>query len=185
MPQETTAMTEHEWLACSDPATLTPAFDCGLEIDERRLPCRKGRRVMGRVLAFAPVFFCFLGCHSKPNQVHFIISDGFRGAFAVKPDDPDGIELVKEDGRYNVRIPEGGVLRIKGYNPFHVFLSKASFANGEEIWVEKRLDDRPRKDQVGLWGGITEIEPIYRYWWFIGTEEEWTTRGMKSIDQAR
>lgn len=48
--------------------------------------------------------------------MHFVLPDGFRGHFAIVPDDPHGIELVKQQGRYVVRIPDSGVLAIKGYD---------------------------------------------------------------------
>src|SRR5205807_1371036 len=130
--------------------------------------------VMRRVLVITAVLCVCLGCQSKPNQVHFIIPTGFRGAFAIKPDDPAGTILVKEDRRYLVRIPANGVLGIKGYDPFCSYLCTASFANSNSIWVSKRIDDKPRKDQIALWSGGTQVRhenenPVSLYWWFVGT----------------
>jgi len=133
---------------------------------------------MQRVVVLAAVLCVCVGCESKTNRVHFIIPNGFRGAFAVKPDDPEGIILVKEDGRYALRIPESGVLGIKDYYPFHSYLSTASFANGDEIWVRKRIDDKPRKEQIALWDGWTTSwygngKSVNLVTWFVGTEDEW------------
>jgi len=133
---------------------------------------------MGRFLVLAAVLCVCLGCKSEPNQVHFILPIGFRGAFAVKPDDSLGIILVNKDGRYVVRIPESGLLCVKGLDPFHPYVCTAAFANGSEIWVSKRLDDKPRKEQNALWDGATQSwdengRPVNFFWWFVGTEDEW------------
>jgi hypothetical protein len=141
--------------------------------------------VMRRFVVLAAVLCVCLGCESKPNQVHFILPNGFRGAFAVQPDDPEGIILVREDGCYVVRIPESGVLGIKGYDPFHPYLCTASFANGDEIWVSKRIDDKPRQGQIALWGCTTQGwyeggKPVNLFWWFVGTEGEWRASDQKT-----
>ena len=133
---------------------------------------------MRKPLAFGVVLLFSLGCESKPNQVHFIIPDGFRGSFAVKSDDQDGIMLGQENGHFVLRIPESGVLGIRGYYPFRSYLDTASFVNGDEIWVSKQFGDKPRREQIALWGWTTEAlyengKPINRDWWFVGTEEEW------------
>jgi hypothetical protein len=81
------------------------------------------------------------------------------------------MELTKENGRYVVRIPEDGVLRMKGYDPFRSFLYTAAFSNGDPIWVEKRIDDVPQWGEVALRGLGTQI-PSQSYWWFVGTDAE-------------
>jgi hypothetical protein len=110
--------------------------------------------------------------------VHFVLPDGYRGAFAIMPDDPDGIELKQTGGRYVIPIPEGGVLKIKGHDPFRSYLNTASFASGELIWVSKRIDDKPAPGEVALWGTGTQRryedgQPVNYIWWFVGTQEEW------------
>jgi len=137
---------------------------------------------MRTIIVLTAALCVCIGCQSKPNQVHFIIPSGFRGAFAVKPDDPDGIILVKEDGRFVARIPESGVLGINDYDPFKSYLCTASFNNGDEIWVLKRLDDKPRRGQIALWGSTTQGwyengKAVNLYWWFVGTEDD----GMRRI----
>jgi hypothetical protein len=144
------------------------------------------------VPSLAFLVFCILLCgcfggRSNPNQIQFVLPDGFRGAFAVKPNDPDGILLSRISGQYILTVPEDGVLRIRGYDPFESYLSTASFATNGTIWVERWEGDRPTTGQVGLWGGHTCIEwvgndqPSCTFWWFIGTDEEWT----ESSDEAR
>jgi hypothetical protein len=143
---------------------------------------------MRRVVLTASLCVC-LGCQSTPNQVHFIIPNGFRGAFAVKADDSEGIIVVKEGGLYVVRIPESGVLGIKDHDPFQSYLCTASFANGNGIWVSTRIDDTPRKEQIALWGGTTEAwyengKPVNLFWWFVGTEGEWSASDQKTRHSA-
>jgi hypothetical protein len=140
-------------------------------------------------LAFVALICLIIGCRRDPDRVRFILPNGFRGAFAIKPDDPDGVVLVRENGAYSARIPESGVLAIKGYDPFESMLSTASFESGQEIWVSRRIDDKAGKGQVALLGGYTHVEwdekqkPSVSYWWFIGTEEEW--RAATDRDRSR
>jgi hypothetical protein len=120
------------------------------------------------------------GCDGRPNQVHFVLPDGFEGPFAIEPDPKDGAELTKVDGRYVVNIPKESVLKMKGYNPFVSYLNTAAFVGGRPIWVEKKLGDKPGVDEPGLWGVGTKVEypdgvtpTNERYYWFVGTEAKW------------
>jgi len=118
------------------------------------------------------------GCEAKPNQVAFVLPDGFRGGFAIFPDSPDGVVLEQKRGRYVIEIPENGILKINGPHPFASYLSTASFANGDTIWVEKGIDDKPSPGEVRLWGLGTHIsyepdKPINEFWWFVGTDADW------------
>jgi hypothetical protein len=58
-----------------------------------------------------------VGCSHQPNQVHFLVPNGYRGAFAVRPDDPHGQELKKGKGTFIIRVPESGTFEMKGYDP--------------------------------------------------------------------
>jgi hypothetical protein len=141
------------------------------------------------VVLVATFSWALVGCESRPEQVHFVLPDGYCGAFAVKPDDPDGIELQKKDGRYVIRIPERGVLKIKGHDPFRSYLNTASFASGERIWVSKRIDDKPRPGEIALWSSGTRViyegeRPINFFWWFVGTEEQWKASDNESRHRA-
>jgi hypothetical protein len=135
----------------------------------------------------AAVSFLGAGCASKPNQVEFIVPDGFRGAFAIRPDDPDGVLLKPGEKLYQFRIPKSGVLGMRGYDPFRSYLCTARFENGDPIWVSKRFNDKPQASEVGLFGGHTHITfdgndtPQATYWEFVGTEAEWKA----SSDEAR
>ena len=134
--------------------------------------------VMRRLMVILVLACLCLGCESKPNQIEFIIPVGFRGTFAVKPDASDGVVLAKGKSRYVLRIPESGVLLISGYDPFHPYLNTAKFANDDQIWVAKRIDDRPKMGQVALFSEGLSIrtdenkKQVAEYRWFVGTEEE-------------
>ena len=84
--------------------------------------------------------------------------------------------LPKVNGCYIVRVPNSGFLGFKGDDPFESYLKTARFENRDDIWVSKWIDDKPHKERVGLFGGIThkEMDRPQVYIWFVGTEEEWT-----------
>jgi len=121
----------------------------------------------------------FLLLPSKPNKIDFVLPDGFRGTFIIKEDNQNGVEFEKVNGRYVVRIPVGGVLEYRGYDPFASYLCTARFENGDRIWHTRRNDDKPAEGQVGLFGGYTHIHgdgnknQLAEFGWFVGTEEEW------------
>jgi hypothetical protein len=125
--------------------------------------------------------FC-AGCAPKqPNQIDFIIPNGFHGTIILRHD-PDSPPLPKIDGRYVVRLPESGVLSFGGYDPFVSCLYTAQFANGDPIWVSTRFGDSPKPGQVALLGGHTHVEgdmtgtQTVDLRWFVGTEEQWKHR---------
>jgi hypothetical protein len=110
--------------------------------------------------------------------VHFVLPDGWRGGFAIKPDDPLGFKLEKTEGRYVITIPESGVLWIKGHDPFGSYLNTAAFESGQAIWVKRAIDEKPGVGEVALWDVGTHVEDvdgraISWYWWFVGTEDDW------------
>jgi len=136
-----------------------------------------------------PLLFC-LGCSSRPNQIEYVIPNGFRGTVRVihKEGAPE-VPII--DGRYVLSIPEDGVLFFGGYDPLVSHLRTARFANGNPIWVSQRIDDHPEAGQVGLFGGSTQRELSGRldendgklvpkgpqeYHVFVGTEDQWTSR---------
>jgi len=135
--------------------------------------------ILRRIWALTLVLGLCQGCQPNPNQVEFVVADGFRGTFIIKPDVPDGVELEKEHGRFVVRIPKDGILGIKGHGPFNSYLCTARYDNGDVIWVSKRIDDKPQEGEVALLGGHTHIESanngkqVGDYRWFVGTVEDW------------
>jgi len=134
-------------------------------------------------LLLATLVLSFIGCHRAPERVHFVLPDGFRGVFGIWADDPEGTELRTTDGRYVIHIPESGVLKMTGHDPFSSFLETASFANGDVIWVSTKLGDSPPPGAIGLWGTVTASAPgaagsraINVFYWFVGTEAEFRMR---------
>jgi hypothetical protein len=113
------------------------------------------------------------------NQIEYVIPNGFQGMIIIRHE-LDAPALPKVNGRYVLSIPKSGIFVYGGYDPLVSHLRTAKFANGDPIWVSKRLGDRPGKEQIGLFGGYSQREwsntkgygvPDYRL--FIGTEEQW------------
>jgi hypothetical protein len=141
------------------------------------------------VKKYAAIFllFCILGCGPGPNRIEYVIPNGFRGTVRIihKEEAP---ELPIINGCYVYTIPEDGVLFFGGYDPLVSHLRTARFANGDSIWVSRRIHDHPEGGQVGLFGGSTHREwggrpnendgklmpkGLPEYHVFIGTEEQW------------
>jgi hypothetical protein len=125
-----------------------------------------------------PCLLLCLGCQSRVNQVEFVIPVGFRGTIILRHE-LDAPPIPMENGRYILKIPENGDLVYGGEDPFVSYLRTARFADGETIWVSTR-GDRPQKDQIALFGGVTHRTwnnvdgygvPDYRF--FVGTEAQW------------
>jgi hypothetical protein len=78
-----------------------------------------------------------------------------------------------------LKIPNDGVLAIKGYGPFDSYLCTAKFANGDAIWVSKQINDKRPNGTIALFGGYTILrvdsdgKGASDYRWFVGTEKEW------------
>ena len=132
------------------------------------------------------LLFC-IGCGSGPNQVEFVVPNGFQGDIILRHQ-PDAPELPLVSGRYVVEVPENGVLTFGGYWPFRSYLDTGRFANDDRLWVSKRYDDHPEKGQVGLYSGPSTMtwrtrsdensgkgvpQEMPEYHWFVGTEEQW------------
>ena len=137
-------------------------------------------------LAAVSGFLCF-GCVAKPHQVHFILPNGYRGAFTIKPNDPFGSEIKKQqDGKYVYNIPGSGRLKIKGFHPFSSYLVSASFQNGDLIELEKAEP----ANRISIWGLPTDVQykdtgPQNFFWWFIGTSHDlnqfWKNHGEEFV----
>jgi hypothetical protein len=141
---------------------------------------------MRRHFAILVLFVC-IGCESRPNQVEYVVPNGFRGMVKLiyRADAP---KLPIIDGRYVFRIADDGILFYGGYDPLRSYLCTARFANGDPIWVSQSFNDHPDPGQVGLFGGSSYCEwggkidendgklvqrglPEIHY--FFGTEQQW------------
>ena len=67
-------------------------------------------------------------------SIHFILPDGYVGAFRLVLDHPAGLAMKLQDGRYILRIPRNGTLRIKSFKPFaELHDASAAYKNGKKI----------------------------------------------------
>lgn len=111
------------------------------------------------------------GCQSKPNKVHFVFPDGFRGALLIYYDTSDGVVFRKSNGGYRVVVPSTGIMRIQGDGPFfRMGPLTASFADGTEIpiaWEPEKLAEAT----VAFWSGGSRSDG-YLYD-FVGTKSEY------------
>ena len=132
-----------------------------------------------------------IGCGSSVNQIEYVIPNGFQGTIIIKKE-PNAPPIPKVNGRYVLNIPAEGVFVFSGFDPHESFLPTARFANGDPIWVRKRFGEKPKKDQVGLFGGYSTRTwsntkgygvPDYRI--FIGTEEQWKNRSDEDRKEER
>src|SRR5713226_752149 len=87
-----------------------------------------------------------LACSSCGSQrcdhIHYVLPNGYRGAFLIYNEREDGIELRPNKGQITCVIPNTGVLRVKGKGPFYEWHSTtASFANGVPIPIASESED--------------------------------------------
>jgi hypothetical protein len=84
--------------------------------------------------------------------VHFILPDGYIGAFRIILDEGHGIDVKVEGGRYIYRIPENGELKVKSFEPFmKTHKETAAYRSGKEI---PRVDSTVKLDVIALRGGM-------------------------------
>jgi hypothetical protein len=137
----------------------------------------KQQPVMLRIcrLLFVSILVLIVGgCQSRSNHIHFVLPIGFRGAVLVYPNQSDGTNLEKKEGRYTCIIPESGILRIKGAEPFYQWHSlSASFANGAAIPIAHE-PERLSEHTIAFWphGSTQEGENAQYLYDFIGTKTE-------------
>ena len=110
------------------------------------------------------------GCQRKSPSIHFVLPNGYRGAFLIRSDQADGSELQEKAGRYTFIIPESGTLKIQGAGPFYDWHSvSASFVGGEVISVPNE-PERLKPDQLALW--TDDSAPGGVIYFFVGTRDE-------------
>jgi hypothetical protein len=111
------------------------------------------------------------GCAKQSPTVHFVLPDGYRGAFAIQKGQSDGIVLEQRNNVYVCRIPACGLLKVKAEKPFSDWHGlTASFDSGETIPIVWDKKNHP-PNQVAVWLGDARNTTTY---YFIGTKEEAT-----------
>jgi hypothetical protein len=67
-------------------------------------------------------------------SIHFLLPDGYVGAFKLVLDKETGSEMTLENGRYILDIPRSGILKIKSFRPFAGLHEMSAFyKNGTRI----------------------------------------------------
>jgi hypothetical protein len=116
------------------------------------------------------IFLTGMGCQGKSPTIHYVLPNGYRGAFMVITGQPDGVEPRGHNGRYICNVPESGVLRVRGKGPFDGWHSiTAAYSNGEVIPIEMEVDDL-RQERVAFWYG--DSRPGGRIYFFVGTSAQ-------------
>ena len=74
------------------------------------------------------------GCFLIGPHIHFVLPDGYVGAFRLVLDEIGGADVEEEGGAYTYRIPKSGELKVKSFQPFMRWHQiTASYEGGLEI----------------------------------------------------
>jgi hypothetical protein len=103
--------------------------------------------------------------------VHFVLPDGYRGAFYLIHDPTKGVTITKRDGRFTLTIPEGGRLRVRDF----AFVQRwhqetAAFVTGVPIGTS----DDFATNAISLWSGSKmriNHDPEF-IWYVVGTQRD-------------
>lgn len=118
------------------------------------------------------IFLAAVGCTAPPPHIHLVLPNGYEGAFAVYVNHPQGISMRATEGRYVCRVPETGILKVKGEEPFYLTTwptRTAAFADGTAIPLGGD-DPTIKNDTVALWTLFTQKDKSI--WYFIGPREK-------------
>jgi uncharacterized protein YecT (DUF1311 family) len=113
-------------------------------------------------------------------SIHFILPDGYVGAFRLELSKRDGVEMKLEHGRYVLEIPRSGTLRVRSFKAFADMHSKtAAYKSGKEIPHDPSGSLMPRSVALRrVWtviGGIDEhgeMIPPVAWTYIIGTKRQ-------------
>lgn len=110
------------------------------------------------------------GCERHSPLVHFILPQGFRGAIVVYVNQLDGLVLANTRGVYECRIPETGILKVRGEEPFYSWHRKrASYEDGTMIPVAQETENLA-DHVVAFWSGSSDSRGFFEC--FVGTKRE-------------
>ena len=135
-------------------------------------------RQFGNQQACGVIFLSALvagGCQPDPNDIHFIVSSGYRGPIAVvaSPDFPEPVDFGNRADGFVLVVPETGVVCIPSYTIFHPYLHTAEYSDGSTIYRHGSLapdSNAMRLQGFGAWGGPTNDRGVV--WFGVGTEDE-------------
>lgn len=122
------------------------------------------------VVGLGIVLAVFPSCNRAQPHIHFVVPNGFRGAFIIYTNSPRGGGLMRQGSNYTCVIPDNGVLHLREEGPFFQWHTRsASYADGKNIPEYQgggAIDD----DTVAFWGGGSRGEGMV--YDFIGTKAE-------------
>lgn len=116
-----------------------------------------------------------VACSVDPNDIHFTVSEGYRGPIAViaSPEFPEPEGYRSLAGGYVLIVPDTGVVCIPSYTIFHGYVHTAEYADGSTIYRHGSLapdSGSIRLSGFGSWGGKTNHHGVT--WFGVGTESE-------------
>ncbi len=110
----------------------------------------------------------WVGCLQKTPQIHYVLPNGFCGAFIIYTERPNGMRMEASGARYTYVIPETGVLELQGKGPFYGWhTTSASFEDGTVIPAGT---EKLPEDVVAFWGGGSQSGGML--YDFVGTKAE-------------
>ena len=126
----------------------------------------KKQRIVLPLLTF---LFLTTGCKQSGHPVHFILPNGYKGTFKLVIDKKNGVEYKIQNGRYVIRIPKSGILKVKNFDPFYMWHKEtASYEDGIPIPDINFGKRNPNSIAFyGLFGNNKE------QWWLIGTYHQY------------
>ena len=114
------------------------------------------------------------GCGFRSGPlVHFVLPDGYHGAFYLICDPANGLVVSAREGQFTVAIPAGGRLRVRDFRFLKSWHQEtAMFANGASIPTGDLATN-----VVGLRSGSTISSsggPEF-VWYVVGTQQDFDT----------
>jgi hypothetical protein len=77
---------------------------------------------------------CALLSQCSDPPIHYVIPDGYTGAFQIVLDEVKGVDIKLENGSYTYNIPKAGQLRVKSFQPFYGCHKEiARYTNGTQL----------------------------------------------------
>jgi hypothetical protein len=109
------------------------------------------------------------GCGQSSIRLKLVLPNGYRGAFIIYTEQADGVAMSVENGAWTCKIPESGVLKVKGKEPFYRWHAlEVAFEDGTAVPIA--WENELPSDKVGLWlGGSRSGNMLYD---FVGTSQE-------------
>lgn len=128
-----------------------------------------------RIVIAASALACVLatGCSAPERSygVRIIVPEGFRGTIRIVFDD-SGAAPIWEEGQLVFRVPESGIVRTTGANPFLKFGDIEVVTEGGDTIVVADFDpDRDAPDEV-LFRFVGGTADGRQFWAVVGTEDE-------------